>query len=303
VCSSPPFSRAATRSTPIAGGRLTHLLVGGLGLREADVVGNRPREEERILQHDAELTAVRAQLDLAQVVPVDPHRAAVGVVEARDELRQRRLAAAGLADERDAATLGHVQVDVVQDVLRAVGEADVIEIDTPVDAAELAGALRVPDLRLGVEDRADLDHRRRRGLQLPVHIRELLQRLEDQLHDEQRGDQRSDLDRAAREQLGTDDQNRGGRDIAHQLDRREEDREELLHSNVRCAVGGVQLVELLLERALAVERLDHCHARHRLGQLRRDPGDPLAHGQQRRVRRDLEPAGQDQRRRQDPHRH
>ena len=39
------------------------LVVGRLGAREADVVGDRPREQERILEHDAELPAVRAQLE------------------------------------------------------------------------------------------------------------------------------------------------------------------------------------------------------------------------------------------------
>ena len=39
--------------------------------------------------------------DAAQVVPVDEHRARGGVVEARQQLDDRRLAGAGGADERD----------------------------------------------------------------------------------------------------------------------------------------------------------------------------------------------------------
>ena len=69
-------------------------LVGRLRPREADVVGDRAREQERVLEHHAELAPVRAQLELAQVVTVDPDRAVVRVVEAADELRGRRLAAA-----------------------------------------------------------------------------------------------------------------------------------------------------------------------------------------------------------------
>ena len=91
--------------------------VGRLGAREADVVGDRPREQERVLQHDAELPAVGAQLERAQVAPVDQDRAVVRVVEAADELRGRRLAAAGLADEREAAAGRDVDVDPVQDRL------------------------------------------------------------------------------------------------------------------------------------------------------------------------------------------
>ena len=58
-------------------------------------------------------------------------------------------------------------------------------------------------------------------------------------------------------------------------------------------------VELGEEGAFAVERLDDGHAGDRFGDLRRHRGDRLAHAQERRMRLDLEPAGQDQRRRQD----
>src|SRR6266536_6241974 len=62
--------------------RLAYLLVARLGAREADVVRDRAGEQERVLQDDAQLPAVRTQLDLAQVVAVDAHRTLVGVVEA-----------------------------------------------------------------------------------------------------------------------------------------------------------------------------------------------------------------------------
>ena len=80
--------------------RLGDLVVARVGAREADVVGDRAREQERVLQHDAELAAVRAQVELAQVDAVGQDRALERVVEAGDELGERRLAAARLADER-----------------------------------------------------------------------------------------------------------------------------------------------------------------------------------------------------------
>ena len=75
------------------GGGRPHLLVGGVRLREADVVGDRAAEEERILEDDAELAPVADELDVAEIRPVDANRALVGVVEAGDQLRRRRLAA------------------------------------------------------------------------------------------------------------------------------------------------------------------------------------------------------------------
>src|SRR5439155_6296373 len=104
------------------GGRGPHLLVRRLGPREADVVGDRAGEEERVLEDDAELAAVRPELELPQVDRVDADRALVGVVEAAEQLRHRRLAAARLADEGDAAARRYVQLDPVQHGLVAVRE-------------------------------------------------------------------------------------------------------------------------------------------------------------------------------------
>ncbi len=73
---------------------VAHLLVGRVRPREADVVGDRAREQERILQHHAQLPAVAAQLHVAHVDAVDPHGSLARVVEARDQLGHGRLAAA-----------------------------------------------------------------------------------------------------------------------------------------------------------------------------------------------------------------
>ena len=128
-------------------------LVGRLGAREADVVADRPGEEERILQHHSQLAAVRAQLELAQVVPVHADRAVVRVVEAADELGGRGLAAAGLADEREAAARGDVDVDRVQHRLFPVREGDAVDVQVTVDALGATRAGPVRDLRLACRAR------------------------------------------------------------------------------------------------------------------------------------------------------
>ena len=138
------------------------------------------------------------QVDVAQVVAVDPHRAGVGVVVAADELRERRLAAPGLADEREAPARPARNVDAVEHRLLAVREDDRVEIEVAVDPRQRLAPGFVVDLRLLVEDARDLHHRRARRLQLPVDVRELLQRLEDELQQPGRGDQRPDRERAVR---------------------------------------------------------------------------------------------------------
>ena len=54
------------------------LFVGRFRAAEADVVGDRAAEEERVLQDDPELAAVGAELDVAEVGPVDADRALGG---------------------------------------------------------------------------------------------------------------------------------------------------------------------------------------------------------------------------------
>ena len=91
--------------------------------------------------------------------------------------------------------------------------------------------------------------------------------------------------------------------VPEELDRREEHREQLLGVDVRCPVLVVQLVELPLELALAVERLDDRHPRDRLGHLCGDGGDAIADVQLRDGGLALEPPREHERGRQDHHRH
>ena len=115
-----------------------------VGPAERDVGADRAREQERLLRHDPQLRAQRREGHVADVVPVDQHAPGGRVVEARDELREGRLAGAGRADERDGLAGGDPQIDVVEREPRGaavalrVGEADVVE-----DAAR-RGSARAP---------------------------------------------------------------------------------------------------------------------------------------------------------------
>ena len=161
------------------------------------------------------------------------------------------------------------------------------------------GAVLVVDLGLGVEHRGDLLHRRTGRLHLPVQVGELLERLEDEREQADRGDQRADLERAVLVRPRAEAEHGDARDRAEELDRREEERVELLRVRVRGEVLSVEVVELVAEVALAVVGLDHGHPRDRLGELRRDGRDPLAHAQEREVRLHLEPPREHERGRQD----
>ena len=105
------------------------------------------------------------------------------------------------------------------------------------------------------------------------------------------------------EQLRPHDEHHARRDRPQELDRREEHREQLLGVDVRRPVLVVQLVELALELALAVEGLDDRHPRHGLGDLCGDGGDAIADVQLRDRGLALEPPRERERRRQDHHGH
>ena len=111
---------------------------------------------------------------VAEVGAVDRDPPVRRVVEAGEQLRDRRLPGAGVPDEGDGRPGGDVEVDPVQHlVAAAVGEAHVLERDVPVDVAEVAGARLVDDLRLLVEQAVDLVERRGRRQERPVQLREL----------------------------------------------------------------------------------------------------------------------------------
>ena len=75
-------------------------------------------------------------------MPVDADRARGGVVEAREQLDDRRLAGAGVADERDGLAGGDAEVDAVQHLgALAVAEMHVVESST---APSIGGTTRRP---------------------------------------------------------------------------------------------------------------------------------------------------------------
>ncbi len=59
---------------------------------EGNVVGQRVREQERLLRHEADGAAEHGERHLAHVDAVDEHAARRRIVKAREQRNQRRLA-------------------------------------------------------------------------------------------------------------------------------------------------------------------------------------------------------------------
>ena len=81
--------------------RATDLVVAGVEPSVAEVLGDGPAKEDRILQHECDPLAKRAQAVLANVSAIDAHTTGEWLVESRNQADRRRLAGAGEPDERN----------------------------------------------------------------------------------------------------------------------------------------------------------------------------------------------------------
>ena len=82
-------------------GRAHRVLEVEAGPPGQDVVLHRAAEQEVLLQHDAEALAQMAQIDLAQIRPVDLHRARIVAVDTHEQAGDRGFAGARAADQAE----------------------------------------------------------------------------------------------------------------------------------------------------------------------------------------------------------
>ncbi len=118
-----------------------------------DVLGDPGREQERLFEHHPHRGPQVHQRQLPDVDAADRHPAASRIVEAGEQQRDRRLAGAGCADQRDRLARSDVQVETGQH--RLVGE--VAEIDSGQVHPDRSGRQGARQVRVG-HRRAGVDH-------------------------------------------------------------------------------------------------------------------------------------------------
>ncbi len=122
------------------GGRAADVVVGGVGAAVRDVGPHGVGEEERVLEHDADLVADGVEGGVAHVDAVDADAPLLHVVEAREQQAHGRLARAGRTDERHRLARCDAQREVAQHRFRPqVPVGDVVELDLGVADREAAG--------------------------------------------------------------------------------------------------------------------------------------------------------------------
>ena len=155
--SRPAGSVASQSPRPSSAGAGADVVLGGVELAVADVGGDGVVEEEPLLRHQHDAAAQRRLGDPAYVDAVEQDRALDRVHQPGEQLGDRRLARAGLADDRDPAAGVDVEVDVLEHQRPArVGERHVVEADVDRAARQhLAVGARVDQVGRGLEDADD----------------------------------------------------------------------------------------------------------------------------------------------------
>ena len=171
---------------------------------------------------------------------------------------------------------------------RAVAEAHVAQLDLAAQASEVDGVRRVDEVGLLVEQLEDLVERGHARLVGRVELRELLDRVEEEVQRGDEADDDADLDVAVDRLQAAVQEDRDRRQRAEQLDGREVRRVEVDGRHVHVAVALVELVEAPDVARLLAERAHDADPRQRLLQVGRDRPDRRPRLRVRVRRRDPE---------------
>ena len=136
------------RFDEIAGGGLADrgadFVIGGAGAAIGDVLADGAVKQGRVLRHHTDLCPEGFLRDLGDVLTVHEDAAAFGVVEAQQQVGQRRLARAGAPNEADLLAGADGERQAFDDARAlAIVEGDVLEADVALDARQGRSARRI----------------------------------------------------------------------------------------------------------------------------------------------------------------
>ena len=140
-------------------------LLGGSLAAVGDVLADGAVEQPGVLEDHPERPAQVVAGQLARVDAVDQDAAGVDLVEAHEQVDERRLAGAGRPDDGDRLAGRDVEIEVVDErLVRLVAERDALEGDRAAGPPEDVGLDRVGDLLALVDQLEDPLGRGRGGL-------------------------------------------------------------------------------------------------------------------------------------------
>ncbi len=139
----------------LAGGH--HFFIGNIVFLQKDVAADGAGEEEHILQHLAEMTAQRGDLDLLDVDAVDQDLTLLDVVVPADQGKNGGLAGAGGADEGNGLPGRYLEGNALQHPLTGlVGKPNILKFNITFQFFQFNGIRLVHDLRDHIHNGEDL---------------------------------------------------------------------------------------------------------------------------------------------------
>src|SRR5207302_7983684 len=110
--------------------RRDHLGFRGGRLRVQKVLPDRGMEEERVLEDHADLPAHGLQGQIADVVPIQPNGAELGIVKAREQAGDSGLTGAGRTDDGGELARLDAERDVFErrPIARGIAEGNVLKL-------------------------------------------------------------------------------------------------------------------------------------------------------------------------------
>ena len=93
--------------------RLNDLFIGGIQSSVTDIFHDRPRKQMGVLKHHGDMAAQLVPLNMADINAVDSDGPALDIVEAVDEVRDRRLSGSRGTYEGDLLPRPRVEADIL----------------------------------------------------------------------------------------------------------------------------------------------------------------------------------------------
>ena len=143
-------------------GGVAHFGDCGVGLADAQILGDRAVEQQRLLKHHADIAAQPGERQRPDVHAVDGDEARLRVEGAVQERERGGFAAAGRADQSDAVAGQRGEAQIRDGcALAVIGERHVAKFDQPAHATGVDRVDPVAHRRHGVEHGEELDQLRR----------------------------------------------------------------------------------------------------------------------------------------------
>ena len=233
------------------------LLIGGVLVAVAEVFHDGAVEQPAILQDHSVAPPQRVAAHVADIDAVEQDAALVDLIEAHEQIDQRRFAAARGTDDRDVTAARNAEREVPdQRLFGHIGEADVPDFHIAADVFGISDFVVVGAFVLGFEYGKDALGSGKSRLQLCQHARDLIEGLGVLVGVGEEAGETADAETSRNDRQRADDRDGG---VDERVDEacagvRESARELRLEANVVKLL--VELFKVLAGAFLIGERLD-----------------------------------------------